>query len=68
MFTARNAVKEVGARYKRHQPKLTLLYQIVETYYPEILDYMENQGKTLPTRVKRNRCLFYNAAVELPII
>jgi hypothetical protein len=38
MFTAWNAVREAGARYKRHQPELTLLDQIVETYYPEFLD------------------------------
>ena len=49
MHTARNAVREAGVRYKRHQPELTLLYQIIETYYPEFLGYMESQGKTLPT-------------------
>ena len=53
MFTARDAVREAGARYKRHQPELTLLYQIVETYYPEFLDFMESQGKTLPTHIKK---------------
>jgi hypothetical protein len=53
MFTARNAVREAGARYKRYQTKLTLLYQIVETYYPEFLDYMESQGKPLPTHIKK---------------
>jgi hypothetical protein len=37
MVTARNAVREAGARYKRHQPELTLLYQIVETYYHKVL-------------------------------
>ena len=52
MLTARNAVSEAGARYKRHQAELTLLYQIIEAYYPEFLDYMESQGKTLPIRIK----------------
>ena len=53
MHTARNAVREAGARYKRHQPELTLLYQIIETYYPEFLTYVESQGKTLPTHIKK---------------
>ena len=44
MVTARNAVREAGAGYKRHQPELTLLYQIIETHYPEFIDYMDGQG------------------------
>lgn len=43
MHTIRN-VTEAGVRYKRHQPELTLLYQIIETYYPDFLDYMESAG------------------------
>ncbi len=54
MFTARNAAREAGARHKRYQAELTLRYQIVEMYYPEFLDYMENQGKTLLTHIKKN--------------
>ncbi|MCP4237850.1 MAG: hypothetical protein GY770_30490 [Aestuariibacter sp.] len=57
MFTARNAVREAGSRHKRYQAKLTLRYLIVETYYPEFLDYMENQGKTLPTHIKKELML-----------
>jgi len=57
MFTARNAAREAGARYKRYQTELTLLYQIVETHYPEFLDYMESQGKILPTHIKKNSML-----------
>ncbi len=53
MLTARNAVREAGVRYKRHQPELTLLYQIIETYYPEFLAYVEKHGKTLPTHIKK---------------
>ena len=53
MFTARNAVREAGARHKRYQAELTLHYQIVETYYPEFLDYSESQGKTLPKHIKK---------------
>ena len=53
MVTARNAVREYGFRYKRHQLELTLLYQIIETRYPEFLGYMESQGKTLPNNIKK---------------
>ena len=53
MVAARNAVRESGVRYKRHQPERTLLYQIIETYYPEFLGYMESQGKTLPNHIKK---------------
>ena len=53
MHAARNAVREVDDRYKRHQPELTLLYQIIETYYPEFLAYIESQGKILPTHIKK---------------
>jgi len=52
MFSARNAVRKASARYRRHQPELTLPYQFVETYYLEIFDYMERQGKTLSTHKK----------------
>ena len=53
MHAARNAVREVDDRYKRHQPELTLLYQIIETYYPEFLAYMESQGKDLSSHIKK---------------
>ena len=43
MVAARNADREAGARYKRHQPELTLLYQVIETHYPEFIDYMDGQ-------------------------
>jgi len=57
MFSVRNAVREAGARYKRHQPELTLLYEIVETVYLEFLDCTDRQGKTLPTHIKKNSIL-----------
>jgi len=53
MVAARNADREAGVRYKRHQPELTLLYQIIETHYPEFIDYMDGQGKTLPNHIKK---------------
>ena len=34
--------------YKRHRPEQTLLYKIIERYYPEFRDVMAMQGKRLP--------------------
>ncbi len=39
--------------YQRHQPERTLLYQIVERYYPEFRDMMTCQGKALPLYVQQ---------------
>jgi hypothetical protein len=38
--------------YKRHSPEQTLLYQIIERYYPEFRDEMAMQGKSLPLLVQ----------------
>ena len=46
--------KEAGAyRYQRHQPENTLLYRIVERYYPEFTAYLAEQGAILPQYVQR---------------
>lgn len=37
--------------YKRHRPEQTLLYQLVERYYPDFLEHLSHQGKTLPHHV-----------------
>jgi len=42
-----------GARYERHRPEQTLLYQVVEQHYPMFLDELERQGRTLPNYVQR---------------
>ena len=39
--------------YKRHRPEQTLLYQLVEQYYPDFLEYLSHQGKTLPLHVDK---------------
>ena len=39
--------------YKRHRPEQTLLYQLVEQYYPDFLEYLSHQGKTLPHHVDK---------------
>jgi len=41
------------AQYKRHRPENTLLYQLVEQYYPDFKETLSEQGKHLPTFVER---------------
>jgi len=39
--------KEAGAYcYQRHRPENTLLYRIVDRYYPEFTAYLAEQGAT----------------------
>ena len=40
--------------YERHRPEQTLLYRLVERYYPLFVDVRESQGRALPC-VLRNR-------------
>ena len=37
---------------RRHRPETSLLYQIVEAYWPEFQAELANHGKTLPTYVR----------------
>ncbi len=39
--------------YKRHRPETTLLYQLVERYYPDFTANLADQGKYLPKYVER---------------
>ena len=39
--------------YQRHQPEATLLYQLVERYYPDFINQLSAQGKTLPLHVQK---------------
>jgi hypothetical protein len=39
--------------YERHQPEQTLPYQLVEAYYPALIDQLDRQGKSLPDHVHR---------------
>ena len=39
--------------YERHQPEQTLLYQLIETHYPALVDQLAQQGKSLPDHVHR---------------
>ena len=38
--------------YARHRPEATLLYQLVERYYPEFVTAREATGRPLPTYVQ----------------
>ena len=45
--------KETGVyRYQRHQPEKTLLYRIIEHYYPEFIAYLAKQGPVLPRHLQ----------------
>lgn len=47
---ARMANRERDAgRYQRHCPEKTLLYQIVDEYYPAFAALMAEQGRELPS-------------------
>jgi len=39
--------------YQRHRPERTLLYQLVDQYYPSFADLMAAQGRPLPEYVQR---------------
>jgi hypothetical protein len=40
-------------RYQRHRPEQTLLYQIVDEYYPAFAAHLAEQGRELPSYVQR---------------
>lgn len=52
--TARTASRDRDTgRYQSHRPEQTLLYQIVDEYYPAFAALMAEQGKELPGYVQR---------------
>ena len=50
---ARQAPPKSTAVYVRHRPETTLLYQIVQEYWPEFQAELASHGKTLPTYVTK---------------
>ena len=40
-----------AGRYQRHRPEQTLLYQIVDEYYPALAAHLAEQGRELPSYV-----------------
>jgi ribosomal protein S27E len=54
MAAARMASRERDAGcYQRHRPEQTLLYQIVDEYYPAFAAHLSEQGRELPGYVQR---------------
>ena len=45
---------ENTGRYQRHRPEQTLLYRIVEEYYPTFAAHLAAQGRELPGYVQRD--------------
>ena len=51
---ARTATRDEDAGlYQRHRPEQTLLYRIVEEYYPACAGHLAEQGRELPTYMRR---------------
>jgi len=51
--TTRVAADLAAARYQRHRPEQTLLYQLVERHYPAFVEHLAEAGKQLPTHVRQ---------------
>jgi hypothetical protein len=50
----REASSGVGAaRYERHRPERTLLYQLIQEYYPALKAHLAAQGRALPGYVEQ---------------
>jgi hypothetical protein len=52
MYLAKEAGREKTLTYERHKPEQTLLYQIIDKYYPQFLSHMAQQDKDLPKYVR----------------
>ena len=48
-----SAPVEQPVHYERHHPEHTLLYQLVEEYYPAFKAHLEAQGTALPPYVEQ---------------
>jgi hypothetical protein len=51
MSIVKDARREGTVKYERHKPEQTLIYQIIEKYYPQFLTHMGQQDKGLPKHV-----------------
>jgi ribosomal protein S27E len=52
--TTKGLLSRATMEYTRHQPEQTLLYQVVEQYYPEFLAHLSESDKTLPQYVQND--------------
>jgi ribosomal protein S27E len=50
--SANGLVARAAIGYTRHQPENTLLYQVIEEYYPQFLSHLSEADKTLPLYVQ----------------
>ena len=46
-------VSEGSVRFKRHRPEQTLLYRLIEQYYPDFEMQWASEGRVLPDYVRR---------------
>jgi len=54
LLAGKDASKSDGAvRFKRHRPEQTLLYRLVEQYYPDFVLQWAAEGRVLPDYVRR---------------
>ena len=49
----RKSARAFAPRHERHRPEQTLLYQIVDKYYPEFLAQLAAEDRSLPDYVQR---------------
>jgi hypothetical protein len=54
MSLVKDARKEGTVKYERHKPEQTLLYQIIEKYYPQFLNLIR-QNLIRPPIIKSNK-------------
>ena len=62
---ARTATRDRDAgRYQRHRPEQTLLYRIVEKYYPVFTAHLAARGRELPGYVQDRKSTRLNSSHE----
>jgi hypothetical protein len=49
-----------GSAYERHRPERTLVYQLVQEYYPALKAQQATQGTELPSYVQREFEAYFN--------
>jgi hypothetical protein len=40
-------------KYERHEPRSTLLYQVIKEYYPAYVTHLAEEGRTLPQNIQQ---------------
>ncbi len=68
MLQARNAIEIERVKYQRHRPENTLLYQLVERYYPKFQLLLSEQETPLSYYVhlhSKSTRHFVEASIDL---